>query len=69
MIGIELVKDRKSKEPASDETKEIVRRCYENGLIIISCGVYHNVIRILVPLVIANDQIERAVKVFEGALS
>ena len=69
MIGMELVKDRKSKDPAADDAKELVRRCYENGLIVISCGVYHNVIRILTPLVITNDQLERGFAILEGALS
>jgi len=69
MIGMELVKDRKTKKPAADEVKEIVKRCYENGLIIISCGVYHNVIRTLMPLVITDDQLERGFAILEGALS
>ena len=59
MIGMELVKDRESKEPAADEAGELVKRCYERGLIVLRCGVYHNVIRILVPLVITDDQLER----------
>ena len=38
MVGLELVKDRTSKEPAVEETKALVRYCYENGLILLSCG-------------------------------
>jgi len=38
MIGMELVKDGQSKEPAVDEAGELVRRCYEKGLIILRCG-------------------------------
>jgi len=68
MIGIELVKDRKTKEPDADEAKEIVKRCYENGLIVISCGVYHNVIRTLMPLVITDDQLERGFAILEDSL-
>jgi len=68
MIGMELVKDRKSKDPAADDAKELVRRCYENGLIVISCGVYYNVIRILTPLVITNDQLERGFAILEDSL-
>jgi 4-aminobutyrate aminotransferase/(S)-3-amino-2-methylpropionate transaminase len=68
MIGIELVKDRGSKEPAADETKELVKRCYENGLVILSCGVYHNVIRILMPLVITDDELERGLSILEENL-
>ena len=69
MIGVELVKDRKTKEPAPDKANELVKRCYENGLIVISCGVYHNVIRTLMPLVITDDQLERGFAILEGALS
>jgi 4-aminobutyrate aminotransferase/(S)-3-amino-2-methylpropionate transaminase len=67
MIGIELVKDRKSKEPATDETKELVKYSYENGLIILSCGIYHNVIRILAPLIITDEQSERGLSVMKRA--
>ena len=65
MIGMELVKDRKTKEPARDETGEIVKRCYEKGLIILSCGVYHNVIRTLIPLVITDDQLQKGFDILE----
>jgi len=68
MVGIELVKDGKSKDPATDETKELVKRCYERGLIVISCGVYHNVIRTLMPLVIADDQLQRGFAILEAGL-
>jgi 4-aminobutyrate aminotransferase/(S)-3-amino-2-methylpropionate transaminase len=68
MIGIELVRDRRSKEPASDETKELVKRCYESGLVILSCGVYHNVIRVLMPLVITEDELEQGLSILEENL-
>jgi 4-aminobutyrate aminotransferase/(S)-3-amino-2-methylpropionate transaminase len=68
MMGMELVKDRESKKPAADEVKELVKRCYERGLIILSCGVYHNVIRTLIPLVITDDQLERGFSILEESL-
>jgi 4-aminobutyrate aminotransferase/(S)-3-amino-2-methylpropionate transaminase len=68
MVGMELVKDRQSKEPAGDEAAELVKRSYEEGLIVISCGVYHNVIRILVPLVITDDELEQGFAVLEDRL-
>ncbi|MBN1227337.1 MAG: 4-aminobutyrate--2-oxoglutarate transaminase [Deltaproteobacteria bacterium] len=68
MIGMELVKDRETKEPAPDETKQIATRCFEKGLIVLTCGVYHNVIRILVPLVISNAQLEQGFKILEDSL-
>lgn len=69
MIGLELVRDRKSKVPAPDKAEEVVRKCYENGLIIIRCGVHHNVIRVLVPLVITDDQLMRGLEVFEKVIA
>jgi len=68
MIGMELVKDRASKEPAGDEAGELVKRCYEKGLIVLRCGAYHNVIRILMPLVITDDELERGFAILEGRL-
>ena len=68
MIGMELVKDRQSKEPAGDEAGELVKRCYEKGLIVLRCGAYHNVIRILVPLVITDEQLEQGFAILEDNL-
>src|SRR5579863_1693367 len=54
MRAIELVRSRESREPADEETKALVRYCYERGLVVLSTGSYNNVIRLLVPLVITN---------------
>jgi len=69
MIGIELVKDRETKEPAKEETAQITQECLSQGLIIISAGIYGNVIRMLMPLVITDEQIERALNILEGAFA
>ena len=68
MMGMELVKNRTTKEPAADETAELVKRSYEKGLIILRCGTYHNVIRALMPLVITDAQLARGFSVLEEAL-
>ncbi|HUT71101.1 MAG TPA: aminotransferase class III-fold pyridoxal phosphate-dependent enzyme, partial [Desulfatiglandales bacterium] len=68
MIGMELVKDREIREPAGDEAGELVKRCCERGLFIIRCGAYHNVIRILMPLVITDDQLETGFSIVEECL-
>ena len=69
MQAIELVKSRESKTPAADETKQITQYCYEHGLITITAGTYSNVIRILVPLVATNEQIDEGLDVLESALA
>ena len=68
MIGMELVKDRKTKEPAAEETALLVRKCCEKGLIIISCGIYRNFIRTLIPFVITEEQLEKGLGILEESL-
>ena len=69
MQAIELVKSQETKAPASDETKQITQYCYEHGLITITAGTYSNVIRILVPLVATDAQIDEGLDVLESALA
>jgi 4-aminobutyrate aminotransferase-like enzyme len=54
---------------ASDETKQITQYCYEHGLITITAGSYSNVIRVLVPLVATNEQMDEGLDVLESALA
>jgi 4-aminobutyrate aminotransferase len=69
MIGIELVRDRASKEPASREGKRIQEVCLEHGLLIGLGGIYDNVLRILPPLVMLKEQMEEVVKILELVFS
>jgi len=69
MQAIELVKSQETKTPATEETKQITQYCYEHGLITITAGTYSNVIRILVPLVATNEQIDEGLDVLESALA
>ena len=69
MRAIELVKDRFTKEPASEQTRAVLAACHRRGLIIISAGTFGNVIRMLVPLVVSDGQIEEGLRVLEQALA
>jgi 4-aminobutyrate aminotransferase/(S)-3-amino-2-methylpropionate transaminase len=69
MIGLELVRDRKTKEPAPDESKKLVKFCHEHGLILLTCGRYGNVIRTLMPLVITDDQLDEGLTIIERAFA
>ena len=69
MQAIELVKSPETKAPATDETKQITQYCYEHGLITITAGSYSNVIRILVPLVATDQQMDEGLDVLESALA
>src|SRR6266849_140336 len=69
MQAIELVQSQETKSPATGETKKITQYCYERGLITITAGTYSNVIRVLVPLVATNEQMDEGLDVLESALA
>jgi 4-aminobutyrate aminotransferase / (S)-3-amino-2-methylpropionate transaminase / 5-aminovalerate transaminase len=68
MVGMELVVDRRTKEPATALTKQLVIKCREKGLLMISAGTHSNIIRPLMPLVITDEQLERGLKIIGEAL-
>ncbi len=67
MIGIELVKDRESKEPAPAERDQVEIECFHRGLIIQGCGT--STIRLSPPLLIDREQCDFALKTLDEALS
>jgi 4-aminobutyrate aminotransferase / (S)-3-amino-2-methylpropionate transaminase / 5-aminovalerate transaminase len=69
MCAFELVRNRDTREPADTETKELAHYCYENGLITITAGTYNNIVRILVPLVISDEQLDEGFDVLEAAIA
>ncbi len=69
MVAMELVTDRKTKEPATQQTAAVLHHCYENGLILLKSGAGSNVIRVLSPLVITDEQLEEAFEIIDGALA
>jgi 4-aminobutyrate aminotransferase-like enzyme len=68
MLALELVVDRETKEPAAELAKRTTEAARERGLILLSCGLYGNVVRILVPLVIADDDLDRGLEILEESL-
>jgi 4-aminobutyrate aminotransferase / (S)-3-amino-2-methylpropionate transaminase / 5-aminovalerate transaminase len=69
MCAIELVRDAQTREPAETETKQIAEYCYKHGLITITAGTFNNVMRILVPLVVTDQQLDEGFNVIEAALA
>jgi 4-aminobutyrate aminotransferase / (S)-3-amino-2-methylpropionate transaminase / 5-aminovalerate transaminase len=69
MCAVELVRNSATREPADTEMKEIARFCLEHGLIMITAGTFNNVIRVLAPLVIRDEQFEEGLDVLEAALA
>ena len=68
MAGMELVRDRGTKEPADKETAKIIATAREKGLIILRCGVHHNVIRTLMPLTIPDELLEEGLDMLGASL-
>jgi 4-aminobutyrate aminotransferase/(S)-3-amino-2-methylpropionate transaminase len=68
MRAIELVKDRKTREPNPELAKKLVKHCYEKGVVIMTAGSYGNVVRLLVPLVIEPAQLQEGLEVLEAGL-
>jgi 4-aminobutyrate aminotransferase len=63
MIGIEFVKDKKSKKPAADYANEVEQQCFRNGLMLLTCG--PNGVRFIPPLIIDEDIADKALEIFE----
>ncbi len=69
MTAIELVKDPATKEPDAHAASEVLAAAHHRGLVLIKAGMYDNVLRILVPLVITDEQLEQGLDIFEEAVS
>jgi len=68
MIAVELVEDGDATKPAADLTKAIVGAAYENGLVLLSCGVNGNVVRFLPALTISDELIDEGFDILESCL-
>jgi 4-aminobutyrate aminotransferase len=69
MAGMELVRDRGTKEPADKEAARILAAAREKGLIVLRAGTHHNVIRTLMPLTIPDEQLDEGLDILGSALA
>jgi 4-aminobutyrate aminotransferase/(S)-3-amino-2-methylpropionate transaminase len=69
MVAIELVKNRDAHQPDAELTQALVQAAARRGLVILSCGLYGNVIRFLAPLTIPDTQLNEGLDIFEAALA
>lgn len=69
VMGVELVKDKKTKEPAPDLVRKLIDVAAQNGLLIGSVGVFGNVVRVAPPLVITEDEAVESLDIFEKSLA
>ena len=68
MQALELVKDRETKQPAPEETMEVLEAARRNGLLIGKGGLYGNVIRVCPPLNIARSDVDEFVRLLDASL-
>ncbi len=68
MQAIELVKDNSAKEPNKEAADKLVRFCLERGLVILGCGTYGNVIRLLMPLSTDVNDLEIGLSIIDEGL-
>jgi 4-aminobutyrate aminotransferase/(S)-3-amino-2-methylpropionate transaminase len=68
MLALELVEDRGSKAPATALAAATVAGARDRGLVILSCGLYGNVVRLLVPLVVSDEELAKGFEILEESL-
>jgi 4-aminobutyrate aminotransferase len=69
MVGVELVKDRATREPDGATCKAVIQGCADEGLLLLSCGVAHNVIRWIAPLDVTSEEMDEALGIFDRVLA
>lgn len=67
-IGVELVRDRKTKEPASEENGIVSHECFKRGLLYEKGGYYGNMVKTICPLSISEQEIDKAIEIFDQAI-
>ncbi|HYM84238.1 MAG TPA: aminotransferase class III-fold pyridoxal phosphate-dependent enzyme [Candidatus Dormibacteraeota bacterium] len=68
MVGVEFVRDPGTREPDGETCLAVVARCADEGLLVLSCGVDHNVVRWIPPLDVTPEEIGEGLAIFERAL-
>lgn len=68
MIGVELVRDRATREPDGGLGDVIIERCAQEGLLLLTCGPAHNIVRWIPPLDVSRAELEEALGIFQRVL-
>jgi 4-aminobutyrate aminotransferase/(S)-3-amino-2-methylpropionate transaminase len=69
MVAMELVKDQTTREPDAHAASDVLAAAHRRGLVLIKAGMYDNVLRILVPLCITDEQLKEGLDIFEDAFT
>ena len=68
MLGVELVKDRATREP-DPIGDPLIERCADAGLLLLTCGAHHNIVRWIPPLDVTSAEIAEALGIFRAQLA
>lgn len=68
MVAVEIVNDDKENSPNKELTGQIAKYANDNGLILLSAGIYGNVLRFLAPLVISDDELDKGLSILAESL-
>jgi 4-aminobutyrate aminotransferase/(S)-3-amino-2-methylpropionate transaminase len=68
MVGVELVKDRATREPDTETCEALIGACADQGLLVLNCGMHHNVIRFLPPIDVTAEEITMGLGLFAAGL-
>jgi 4-aminobutyrate aminotransferase / (S)-3-amino-2-methylpropionate transaminase / 5-aminovalerate transaminase len=68
MLALELVEDPRSRRPAAELARRTTEIARDRGLMLLTCGLYSNVLRVLVPILAEDGEVEEGLEIFEGAL-
>jgi len=69
MLAMELVEDRASRRPAADLAKRTTEIARENGLMLLACGLYSNVLRVLVPILADDGDVDEGLEILDASLA
>ena len=67
MVGVEFVIPN-SRTPDADKTKKVQKACLEEGLVLLTCGTYDNIIRWIPSLIIKDKELEEALNIFNKVM-
>jgi 4-aminobutyrate aminotransferase/(S)-3-amino-2-methylpropionate transaminase len=68
MVAFDLVKARGGQEPDADRTKKLMAEALKRGLILLTCGLYGNGVRVLVPITVEDKVLEEGLSILEESL-
>ena len=69
MIGVEFVKDRGTREPDGGLGDALIARLADEGLLALTCGPQHNIVRLIPPLDVSRPELEEALGIFQKVLA